>query len=131
MDLLKVLLIEDNYTFRKVLRERLQEHFPFMVIEEAANCGQAFQRIHEFLPHLILLDMNLPEMNGIKMTQKIKKDFPHIHIAIITGYDLLEYQQAALQAGADRLYQKDSLRWEELAVFIDSISHSSALSASS
>jgi DNA-binding NarL/FixJ family response regulator len=129
MALLNVLLIEDNLTFREVLKEYLEEHFPFMVIEEAANCGQALQRIHEISPHLIFMDMNLPEMNGLKLTQEIKKEFPDIHIAIITGYDLLEYQQAALQAGADRLYQKDALKWEELENFINSISHPSAPSA--
>ena len=77
MALLKILLIDDNHTFREVLKERLQKHFPLMVIEEAVNCGQAFLRIHEiFPPHLILMDMNLPEMNGLKLTQKIKKEFP-------------------------------------------------------
>lgn len=122
MALLKVLLIDDNHTFREALKEHLQKYFPLMVIEEAANCGQAFQRIREIPPHLIFMDMNLPEMNGLKLTQKIKKEFPDIHIAILTGHDLLEYQEAALQVGADRFYRKDSFGCEELEEFIDSIS---------
>jgi YesN/AraC family two-component response regulator len=92
-----------------------------MAVEEAANCSEALQKIQEIPPHLIFMDMHLPEMNGLQLTQKIKKDFPEIHIAIITGYDLPEFQQAALGSGADRLFSKESLKWEELANFIESL----------
>lgn len=119
---LKVLLTEDNSLFREVLREHLQEQFPCITVEEAVNCDEAFQKIKEISPHLIFMDMNLPEMNGLKMTQKIKKDFPHIHIAILTGYDQPEFEEAALKAGADRFFNKNSLQWEELKEFVESIS---------
>lgn len=122
MAFLNVLLIEDNHIFRKVLGEHLRKQFSFMVIEEAANCSEALQKIQKNPPHLIFMDMNLPEMNGLELTRKIKKDFPDIHIAIITSYDLPEFQQAAIQSGAERLFCKDSLQWKELKNFIGSIS---------
>jgi DNA-binding NarL/FixJ family response regulator len=120
---LRVLLIEDNYIFREVLRDYLRKQFSFMIVEEASNCVEALQKIHKIPPHLIFMDMHLPEMNALKLTQKIKKESPHIHIAIITSYDLLpEFQEAARQSGADRLFRKDLLRWEELENFIESVS---------
>ena len=119
--MLRVLLIEDNRIFRETLKENLRNRFPFMVVEEAANCDQALQRTHEIIPHLIFMDMHLPEMNGLKLTQMIKKDFPDIYIAIITGYDQPEYRRAALQSGADRLFGKASLNWNDVATFIESI----------
>ncbi len=122
MDRLRILLTEDNRLFREILREQIQEQFPFIMVEEAVNCDEAFQKIKEISPHLIFMDMNLPEMNGLKMTQKIKKDFPHIHIAILTGYDQPEFEEAALKAGADRFFNKNSLQWAELKKFIEAIS---------
>ena len=73
-----------------------------MVIEEAATGEEAFQKVKESPPHLIFMDMRLRGMNGLQLTQKIKRDFPNIQIAILRGYDLPEYRQAALQYGADR-----------------------------
>jgi YesN/AraC family two-component response regulator len=92
-----------------------------MVVEEAVNCAGALQKIQESPPHLIFMDIQLPEMNGFQLTQKIKNDFPHIHVAIITGYDFPEYRQAALQSGADCLFSKESLNWNEVKAFIESI----------
>ena len=65
--------------------------------------------------------MSLPGMNGLRLTQKIKKAFPNIPIALLTGYDLPEYRQAALQYGADCFFAKEALKWEEMETLIKSI----------
>ncbi len=93
-----------------------------MVIEEAANGDEALQKIKEGLPDLIFMDIRLPGINGLQLTQKVKKDFPDINIAILTDYDLPEYRQAAVQYGADRFYVKNSLKWDELEALVQSIS---------
>jgi DNA-binding NarL/FixJ family response regulator len=64
----------------------------------------------------------LPGVNGLPLTQRVKKDFPDINIAILTDYDLPEYRQAAVQYGADRFYVKNSFKWDELEGFVQSIS---------
>jgi YesN/AraC family two-component response regulator len=67
------------------------------------------------------MDIRLPGVNGLQLTRRIKKDLPHIRIAIVTSYDLPEYQQAAIQYGADRFFVKDLLNWDEIEVFMRSI----------
>jgi len=120
--MLKVLIVEDNRIFREALRQGLFDYFPSMVIEEAGNGDEALERIKEGSPDLIFMDIRLPGVNGLQLTQKIKKDFPGITIAILTDYDLPEYRQAAVQYGADRFFVKNSFKWDELEALVQSIS---------
>jgi YesN/AraC family two-component response regulator len=121
MDMLKVLLVEDNRIYREAFKDNLLRHFPAMSIVEAENADQAVQKIKATPPDLIFMDIRLPGMNGLQLTQRIKKDFPKIPIAILTGYDLPEYRQAAVQYGADGFFVKESLQWEEIESFVKSI----------
>ncbi len=119
--MLRVLLVEDNDVYRKALKENLSKHFPSMVIDEAASSEEALQKVKAAPPHLMFIDIRLPGMNGLQLTHKIKSDFPNIRIAIITGYDLPEYRQAALRYGADGIFVKESLKWDEIETLIKSI----------
>ena len=92
MDMVRVLLVEDNQIYREAFKESLCRHFPTLLIDEAENGEDAVQKINAVPPHLIFMDIRLPGGNGLRLTQKIKKDFPKIHIAIITGYDIPEYR---------------------------------------
>ena len=120
--MLRVLIVEDNSIFREALKKSLQDHFPTMTIEEAARSEEALQKINGTPPHLIFMDIRLPGVNGLQLTQKVKADFPDITVAILTDYDLPEYRQAAVQYGADRFYVKNSLKWDELEALVQSIS---------
>ena len=86
--MVRVLLVEDNRIYRKALKENLCGHFPSMVIDEAVNSEEALQKINATPPHLIFIDMRLPGMNGLELTQKIKRDFLKIRVVIVTGYNL-------------------------------------------
>ena len=119
--MLRVLLVEDNRVYREALEENLCGHFPSMVINEAVNSEEALQKMNATPPHLVFIDMRLPGMNGLELTQKIKKDFPKIRIAIVTGYDLPEYRQACLQCGADGFFVKESVEWDEVEALVKSI----------
>jgi len=120
--MLKVLIVEDNRIFREAFKNGLVDYFPSMVIEEVANGEEAFQKIKESPPDLIFMDIRLPGINGLQLTQKIKEDFPGITIALMTDYDLPEYRQASVQYGADRFYVKNSFKWDELEALVLSIS---------
>ena len=85
------------------------------------NAEEALQKINATPPHLVFIDMRLPGMNGLQLTQRIKRDFPNIRVAIVTGYDLPEYRQAAIQNGADRFFVKESLKWDEIEALVKSI----------
>ncbi len=119
--MLRVLIVEDNRIFREAFKQRLCEHFPSIVVEEAVNSEEALQKINKNPPHLIFMDIRLPGVNGLELTKKIKKDFRGVNIAILTDYDLPEYRQAAAQYGADRFFVKDSFKWDEVEALVKSI----------
>jgi len=120
--MLRVLIVEDIQIHREILKGELRGRFPSLVIEEASTGEEALKKINAFPPQLIFMDIGLPDANGLHLTQKIKADFPNIKIAILTVYDLPEYRQAAIQYGADCFFVKDSLKWDEVAAFVKSVS---------
>jgi DNA-binding NarL/FixJ family response regulator len=119
--MLTALLVEDNRIYRETFRDNLRQHFPTMSVFEAGNADEAMQKIKSTPPDLIFMDIRLPGMNGLQLTQRIKKDFPKIPIVIVTGYDLPEYREAALQYGADGFFVKESLQWEQVEALVKSI----------
>jgi DNA-binding NarL/FixJ family response regulator len=116
------LLVEDNRFFREEFKKRLLEYFPTLVIEEAGDGNEALQKINKVLFQLIFMDIRLPGVNGLKITQKVKTDFPSIKIAILTSYDLPEYRQAAIQYGADGFLVKNLLNWDEVETLVRLVS---------
>ncbi len=120
--MLRVLIVEDNRIFREAFKKGLVDYFPSMVIDEAGNADEALQKIKGGPPDLIFMDIRLAGINGLQLTQKIKKDIPDINIAILTDYDLPEYRQAAVQYGADRFFVKNSFEWDDLEALVQSIS---------
>ena len=119
--MLRMLLVEDNLIFREALRQSISDRFPPLTIDQAGSSEEALQKITLNPPHFVFTDIRLPGMSGLELTQKIKKDFPNIRIAIITGYDLPEYRQAAARYGAEGFFGKESLQWDQVEAFIRSI----------
>jgi YesN/AraC family two-component response regulator len=116
----RVLLVEDNRTFREAFSNNLAAHFPRLIIDEAADGEEALEKIRENSPDLIFMDMRLPGKNGLQLTQEIKGTYPKIAIALLTGYDIPEYREAALQKGADWYFVKESLNWQEVETLVNS-----------
>jgi len=119
--MLSVLLVEDNRIYRETFKDNLRQHFPVVSVSEAGNADEALQKIKGTPPDLIFIDIRLPGMNGLQLTQRIKKDFPKIPVVILTGYDLPEYREAAIQYGADGFFVKESLQWEKIEALVKSI----------
>jgi two-component system response regulator YesN len=117
----RALIVEENLIFREAFRTELLHHLPFIIIQEAKDGRDAMEKIHLMPPSLIFMDICLPGLNGLELAQKIKKDFPRIRIAMLTGYDFPQYRQAASQYGAERYFVKDSLDWKEIKEFVQDI----------
>ena len=101
-----VLIVEDNRDFRRSLKEILKGEFPTLEIIEAADGEEALRKIHADPPHLVFMDIKLPGENGLRVTQKIKTEFPELTVVILTSYDLPEYREAALQSKANHFIVK-------------------------
>ena len=117
----RTLLVEDNAAFRQTLLDILSAQFPLIVIEEAADGKEAFQKIESSLPNLIFMDIKLPGENGLQLTQKIKAKHPEVIIIMLTSYDLPEYREAAYQYGANYFIVKGSSTNEEILAMVGSI----------
>jgi DNA-binding NarL/FixJ family response regulator len=104
----RILIVEDNTTFRGMLKEILYDRFPTMEIAGEPDGSELLSKLDTFHPDIVFLDIRLPGENGLELTQKIKTNYPNIIVVLLTSYDLPEYRQAALRSKADHFLTKDS-----------------------
>ena len=102
------MLVEDNGSFRKVIRDDLLSRFPSMKVIEASNGEEAFKGLASFPTDLIFMDISLPGQNGIELTKEIKTGNQTVAIVMLSGYDLDDYRNAALRSGANGFIGKYS-----------------------
>ncbi len=104
---IKVLIVDDHPLFRQGLKDLL-DTVPIMdVIGEAADGEVAIELVYDVNPDVILMDINLPTINGLQVTRKIKLQFPNVKVVMITGYDDAEQVFHALRVGASAYCPKD------------------------
>ena len=117
----KTMLVEDNLSYRQLVKDKLQNQFPSMDIIEAKDGTEALQKIDSHPPDLIFMDVRLPGENGLELTKKIKTDHPDIMIIILTSHDSLEYQEAATRNRANYFLSKDSTGGSEISILVRAI----------
>ena len=120
MTVSKALIVEDSAIFRKLLKDALRSRFPSMEIFEAADGGEAIQRILSNPPDLIFMDIKLPGESGLELTAKIKAKYPDVIVIILTSYDSPEYRQAADQVKANYFLSKGSSNKESILTLVES-----------
>lgn len=105
----KALVVEDNASFRRVLKDLLNRQFPLVHLDEARDKREAMTKIGRCDPDLVFMDIKLPDANGLQLTEKIKQKCPRLAVIILTSYDYPEYRQAAEKSGADHFVSKDKV----------------------
>ncbi len=114
MEQFRFLIVDDNFTYREVLKKTLQKSFPETAIDEAVDGGEALRKVDTFLPDLIFMDIRLRGESGLELTKKIKATHPNIVIFVMTFYDTPDHREAAFRYGADRFLGKVSFDWSGL-----------------
>jgi DNA-binding NarL/FixJ family response regulator len=117
----KVMLVEDDDGFRSSLAGLLTSRFPGILLDEAANGSEAMEKVESFLPHLIFMDIKLPDQNGLVITRRVKAFHPEIHIIMLTSYDFPEYREAARASGAYGFLSKGSSTAEEIQDLVEGL----------
>jgi DNA-binding NarL/FixJ family response regulator len=112
MDKLRILIAEDSAPFREGLRNLLQSVDSLEVIGEAASGQEAIQLARQLQPDIVLMDVQMPGLNGIEATRQIVYTSPHISILMLTMFEDDESVFAALRAGARGYLLKGALKAE-------------------
>lgn len=86
---MRVLLVDDSPVMRSAVRALLDRH-PFLVCGEAANGRDGVQRVLELKPDIVLLDIDMPVMNGIEAAREIRETAPHTKIVFLTIHHMSE-----------------------------------------
>jgi DNA-binding NarL/FixJ family response regulator len=96
---LRVLVVDDNESIRRGICQVLQSQADIEVICEAVDGVDAVAKAREHLPDVVLLDITMPNMNGLEVAQVLKQEIPSIQIIIVSQHDSRGFKWAALAAG--------------------------------
>jgi len=113
MNKLRILLAEDHETIRDGLKLLLNSQSDMEVVGEADNGRAALQLAEQLLPDVVVMDISMPELNGLQATKKLKEKCPRVKVLILTRHTEPVYLQELLQAGASGYVLKQS-KSEEL-----------------
>ncbi|HEY3615835.1 MAG TPA: response regulator transcription factor [Candidatus Sulfotelmatobacter sp.] len=96
---LRVLVVDDNESVRRNICQLLRSQADFEVVCEAVDGADALCKAREHLPDVVLLDLTMPNMNGLEAARILKQEFPPIQVVIVSQHDSRGFKWAALAAG--------------------------------
>jgi DNA-binding NarL/FixJ family response regulator len=110
----EMLIVEDQDFMRRVLREFLQSAFPDKNIMEAEDGRSALVLCRERHPGVVLMDVGLPDANGIELTAQVKQMLPDTAVIIVSTHTGSAYTERARAAGAFAYVAKDAVHQDLL-----------------
>ena len=119
---IKILVVDDHPFFRQGLCDVLANEDDLQVIGEACDGEEALRQARELMPDVIVMDVNIPILNGIQVTRKLRAAQPQVNVVILTAYDDEEQVFHAIRAGASAYYPKD-VTPDKLVAAIREVSH--------
>ena len=104
---IRILIVDDQALFREALRILLSVQETLEVVGEASNGEEALRQAAMLTPDVILMDMRMPQMDGVAATQRLHTSLPDCKVIILTTFDDDEYVFEGLRAGAVGYLMKD------------------------
>lgn len=105
--MIRVLIADDHHVVRRGLLFFLKTQKDIEVIGEAKNGLEAVELVESLQPDIVLMDLVMPEMDGIQATKKIKAKWPTVHILMLTSFSDKDHVLPAIEAGAAGYQLKD------------------------
>lgn len=108
MELIRLIIVDDHAIVRQGLSAMLTPRHGIEVVGEAKNGREAIQMVQELAPDVIIMDLNMPEIDGIEATIAIRTQNPDARILVLTSFDDQDRIVAIMAAGASGYILKDS-----------------------
>lgn len=108
----RILIVDDHTMVRDGLSSMLQRQPDFEVVGEASNGKEGVEQAERLRPDLILMDLRMPEMDGVEAMRKIRIHQPEVDFLVLTTFDTDEYIFDAIEVGAKGFLLKDTSRDE-------------------
>ncbi len=107
--MIEILIVDDQVMVRTNLQAILTQQPDFRVIGTASDGFSALEQVQIFLPDIVLLDIEMPGLNGLEVSKLIHHDFPDTKVIIVSSYDDTEYVQKSLQSGVNGYVTKHNI----------------------
>ena len=107
---IKILIVDDHEVVRDGLSVMMERQEDFTVVGEATNGQEAIERSRALHPDVILMDLRMPEMDGVEAMRQIREEDDAVKFIVLTTYDSDEYIFDAIEAGAKGYLLKDASR---------------------
>ncbi|MFB5195047.1 response regulator [Neobacillus sp. KR4-4] len=96
----KIVIIDDHQLFREGVKRILEFEKSFQVVAEGEDGSEALRLVEEFQPNVVIMDINMPQVNGVEATRELVDKYPDTKIIILSIHDDENYVTHALQTGA-------------------------------
>ena len=117
---IKIVIADDHTMFRQTLRRALNSMQNLEVIGEASDGSELIEKCQESLPDVVLMDLQMPNLNGIEATRAVRKNNPHVGIIALTMHEDDEYLFGAIKAGVNG-YLLKAAPFQKLLTYIKEI----------
>lgn len=121
MKKIRILVVDDHPLARFGIKNQLKDVEDLIIVGEAEDGEQAMQKVKELHPDVVILDLFIPVLSGFEVVKLVRKDFPDVHVMILTAYEQEEYLHQALEFGAEG-YLLKSAEKEELIAGVRTVS---------
>jgi DNA-binding NarL/FixJ family response regulator len=108
LQFLRILIAEDHALVRAGIKALLSQDPEFEIVGEADNGRDAVRAVGELKPHVVLMDLTMPGMNGMEAILDIKRRYPDVRVLVLTLHKTEEFVLASLRAGADGYILKEA-----------------------
>jgi DNA-binding NarL/FixJ family response regulator len=118
---LTILVVDDEKNVRSALGRLLSARSEWKIVGEANDGVEAVAKTRDLMPDVVIMDVTMPQMNGLEATPEIKKVNPATEVLIFTQHDSNQMIREAQKAGASGYLLKSQAHW--LAAAVEAMSH--------
>lgn len=123
---IRILLVDDQPEFRDFAAPMLDDHPDLQVVGQASTGAEALEKVASLRPDVVIVDVQMPGMNGFETTKKLLRLSPSVHVIIVSADDEPAYEGHARRAGAVAFLNKMDLMPETVVAVLEELEEEAA-----